>query len=103
MSINPQIRTLEKAIIDLIESKEPAAVWAFDKLCERYFDDDQMNHTNHFDIIQSIYVYKDDEPIWRKAENHKVSESSYGRYRRKYIGWFDYLRKKFLALQNTAA
>ena len=103
MSTNPQIRTLEKAIIDLIESKEPAAVWAFDKLCERYFDDDQMFHTNHSDIIQSIYVYKDGEPVWRKAEINKVSASTYERYRRQYIEWFNYYRDKFLALQNTAA
>lgn len=98
-----KIQTQENLIINSINNRDEIALAAFEKLLERFSDEDSMNSTCHIDIIRSIYIETDDKFIWQIAVRHNISERTLFRYRHLYINWFNYYYKKLSKAMEMAA
>lgn len=95
------MKDFELEIKNLI-SADSTAKSAFEKMLSRFADEDEKELSNHSEIIFTLYVKRDFNYIFQLEARFNVSESTLGRYRKKYLSWFDFYYKKLKKEQLVA-
>lgn len=96
-----ELVTKEKQIIFQLKTKAPEIKFAFDKLLERFADDDEKNFTKHCPLIRTIYFEESTVPKWKLAVQFDISDRSVYRYRKRYLEWIDFYTKKYRRLNSS--
>ncbi len=89
-----KLKEKEERIIRSLRAGNALEREAFQRLLERFAEDDEMYATCHAGLIRAIYLNPTDNYIWQLAVNHYSSESTIYRYRKEYLAWFHYYADK---------
>ena len=91
----PKLNNSEKLIRKKLNDAEPNAQIAFEKLREKFANDDLMFNTQRLGIIHALYGAENEHPkIWKIAIAFNVSERTLYRYRYEYVKWFALFYRK---------
>ena len=93
--------TKETQIAFKLKSGEPEFIFAFDKLLERFGDDDEKNFSKHCPLIRSIYIEDSSVPMWKLAAHFNISDRTLYRYRKNYLDWIDFFLLKYHKLNSS--
>ena len=93
----------EKLILKLLSGDDHIAAIALREVCERFKDNDAMNYSCYYKVLVSVYLERNNERVWRIANEHHISESSVYRYRHKFLNWFNFYYGKYSELLKSAA
>ena len=89
-----KLRTKEELVIGQLRERDEPTVKAFEKMLRRFDEDDEMFGTFHGKLIRALYITDTEKHIWKVAIEHNASDRSLYRYRKEYIGWIEYYRRK---------
>ena len=100
----PKLKEKESVIFDLLDNSDIIASAAFEKLYERFYDDDAMGGTAKSVLLKAIYINRyDDSALWKLAVKANISDRTLYSYRHMYILWFYYYYTKLSSGTLVAA
>lgn len=98
-----KLRTREEIVIRLLREGDEITAKAFEKMLRRFDEDDEMFGTFHGKLIRSLYITDPEKHIWKIAVENNASDRSLYRYRKEYLGWIDFYRRKLAPHPEAAA
>lgn len=93
-----KLLTKEKLFALKLKSNDIELSFAFNRLLDRFSDDDEKNLSNHCSLIKFIYFENVPFPMWKVASLFHISERTLFRYRNDYLSWIDFFIKKYRKL-----
>ncbi len=99
-----KLKSDENFIFSLLDDFDPIAIFALNKLIERFSDDDAMYGTEKAPLIEAIYIRRyNDRAIWKLAIEFNIADRTLYRYRHQFIKWFRYYYDKYKKQTLSAA
>ena len=98
-----KLRTREEIVIGQLRAGDEITAKAFQKMLRRFDEDDEMFGTYHGRLIRSLYITDTEKHIWKIAVENNASDRSLYRYRKEYLGWIEFYRRKLASRSEAAA